>query len=65
MSDNPRLLVRLVRRFKGDAAFDIDPAIRTGALASSIARRSIMALRGLVLAFRCRSFVAPVFVGRG
>lgn len=65
MSDRPRLIVRLVRRFKGDTAFDIDPAISAGALASSIARRSIMALRGLVLALRSRSFVAPVFVGRG
>lgn len=65
MADRPRALVRLVRRFKGDDTFDIDPAISTGALLSFVARRIVMAFRGIVLALRSRTFVAPVFVGRG
>ena len=65
MTAKPRALVRLVRRIKRDDAFDIDPAIRAGSLASLLGRRTVMALRGLVLALRSRSFVAPVFVGRG
>lgn len=59
------MLVRIVRRVKGDAAFDIDPAIRTGSLAGFVTRRAFMALRGAVLALRCHSLVGPVFVGRG
>lgn len=65
MTGDPRTLVRLVRRVKGDAAFDIDPAIGVGSLVSFFARRVAMAMRGLLLALRCRSWVAPVFVGRG
>jgi acetyltransferase-like isoleucine patch superfamily enzyme len=58
-------LVALVRRAKGDDAFDLDPAIRLPDLFSFIARRTFMALRGLFLSLRTGRLVAPVFVGRG
>lgn len=60
----PSLLVRTVRRLKGDDAFDIDSAIGVGALAGFIWRRAVMAGRGLWLALRTGRLVFPVFVGR-
>jgi len=61
----PRLIVRIVRRMKGDPAFDLDPALSAGALAALVWRRGIMALRGTLLALRAGNWAFPVFVGRG
>lgn len=59
-----RFLVRLARAIKGDPAFDIDPSIKTWSLIVFAVRRSMMALRGLVLSVRCAGCAFPVFVGR-
>lgn len=61
----PRLLVRIVRRLKGDQNFDIDPEITSGALAATVWRRGLMALRGMWLSLRTGRWAFPVFVGRG
>jgi len=53
------------RRAKKDRSFRIDDAISPGSLVGFSLRRTVMALRGLVLAARTGRFVYPVFVGRG
>jgi len=60
-----RSVVRIARRLKGDETFAIDPRLTTSDLLGFALRRAIMALRGLILSARTRSWVFPVFVGRG
>ena len=59
------LMQTVGKRAKSDPSFRIDDAISTGSLVSFSLRRSLMVLRGLVLAARTGRFVYPVFVGRG
>jgi len=59
------LMQTIGKRAKGDPSFRIDDAISAGSLMSFSLRRSLMALRGLVLAARTGRLVYPVFVGRG
>lgn len=59
------ILQGLGRRAKGDSAFGIDDSISDRALAGFLARRMVMAIRGVVLVMRTRRWVWPVFVGRG
>lgn len=61
----PSRLVRLARLAKGDQAFDIDPAIRSGSVLATLLRRVTMLVRGAWLVFRPWHPVFPVFVGRG
>jgi len=65
MSDRPNMLVRAVRRVRGDDAFDIHQDVPTLTLLRYLARRAAMALRGVVLVLRTRRWAFPVFVGRG
>jgi len=59
-----RILKRLGRRIKGDTFFDVDDSVPTRALVGFMARRMVMAMRGILLALRTRRWVFPVFIGR-
>ncbi len=60
-----RTLVSLARKLKGDSTFSFDPSLTVTDIMGFALRRGVMAVRGVQLALQARSWVFPVFVGRG
>ena len=61
-----RKMLQIVgRRAKRDSSFRIDDAVSAGVLVGFSLRRTVMAVRGLLLTARTGRWVYPVFVGRG
>jgi len=58
------IMSTLGKRVKGDASFGVDEAVPVGPLVRFMARRLVMAARGVVLVLRTRRWAWPIFVGR-